>query len=144
MVYPSMHPILEVNFTPHIPSSDSRRVQERPRLAQTLLALAERLLQLQPEEAAASNDEDLGLRGWHSKWPENREFCHRLDHDLRQKWNQMKKEFHRVSPRKLDKIKIHGGWRNRKVGYWHTKNDDFKELPQFGAARMKGPKAPRK
>lgn len=34
------------------------RVQERPRLAQTLLALAERLLQLQPEEAAASNDED--------------------------------------------------------------------------------------
>ena len=63
MVYPIMHPILEVNFTPHIPSSDSRRVQERPRLAQTLLALAERLLQLQPEEAAASNDEDLGLRG---------------------------------------------------------------------------------
>lgn len=34
------------------------RVQERPGLAQTLLALAERLLQLRPEEAAASNDED--------------------------------------------------------------------------------------
>eukprot|EP00435_Cladocopium_sp_Y103_P038670 s979_g10.t1 len=34
------------------------RVQENPQLAQTLLALAERLLRLKPEEAAASNDED--------------------------------------------------------------------------------------
>lgn len=34
-----------------------RRVQENPALAQTLLKLAEKLLDLQPQEALASNEE---------------------------------------------------------------------------------------